>query len=236
MESVAREHWSQVSIETERSPDESMLAETWAPVLTEIRPHLRGWHFFWEPDLWIRLRWLSAQDRAAGHEKIRATLEAPAWRFDTYAWEDDAAMMGAEMWDRCQADWMGGSDYALQHLTLARAGSVSKTRDFHWARHVHLFTNQLAGTWSDEARLCVRQARYRIWLLSRTAGNEAERPALEALVAKLDDVLAGHELLATCESRFVDAWRDGGRPSIVEGLDLPPGFAEERASDGVVER
>ena len=48
------EHWSQVTIETRSSPDREALRRFVGPLITRLRPHLEAWHFFWEPDLWVR--------------------------------------------------------------------------------------------------------------------------------------------------------------------------------------
>jgi hypothetical protein len=50
---------------------------------------------------------------------------------------------------------MGGSELALAIVKLDSEGRLSESRDFHWNRCVHLFSNQLL---LDEIGLCLRQA------------------------------------------------------------------------------
>ena len=78
--------------------------------------------------------------------------------------------------------------------------------------------------WSDEARLCLLQARYRVRLLSFAAFNEARRPALEALVSKLEAALEEIDEVTAAEQRLVDQWRERGRPSLAEMLSIPKDF------------
>ena len=53
---------------------------------------------------------------------------------------------------------MNGSELALLFARLERAGALTRPREFHWQRHVHLVTNQLYGTWDEEVELCLGQA------------------------------------------------------------------------------
>lgn len=227
------ETWSQLVCETECSPDLDLLTGKIAPLIEELKGRLESWHFFWEPDLCVRLRWRSAADKEAGHLLIKARLER-TWRLADYDWQADSTLMGDKVWAQSQSDWMNGSEFSVSLLRNAKQDDCAKGADFYWARHVHLFSNQLCGTWAEEARLSVKQARYRVWLLSRTAGNEHERPTLEGLLEKLDAVSAASDLLAGCEERFVQQWRRDGRPPIVEGIDLPEDFAAKRAESGTV--
>ena len=50
---------------------------------------------------------------------------------------------------------MSASELALAIVRLDAEGALTRPEEFHWARRVHLFSNQL---WLDEIELCLRQA------------------------------------------------------------------------------
>jgi len=223
--------WTQIEIRTAESPDEALLADRVRPLMERLRPRLRTWHYFWEPDLWVRLGWRDDADVDAAHADIervcdqaRADGAIEGWAFGTYDADRDASFMGEEAWPRVERDFENGAELALHLVGAHRDGGATKSLDFHWARHVHTFTNQLKGTWSHEARLCVLQARYRIKLLSFADGNEARRPKLDALAERLDEVLADIDEVTAAEQQLVGRWRERGRPDIAGLLQLPEGF------------
>ena len=97
-------------------------------------------------------------------------------------------MYGAEVWPAIQKDWMNGSELALLFTRLERAGGLARTREFHWQRHVHLYTNQLYGTWEEEIELCLSQALGYLRHVVAGGGEASERA--KALVAELLDLSA----------------------------------------------
>ena len=97
-------------------------------------------------------------------------------------------MYGAEVWPAIQKDWMNGSELALLFAKLERAGALTRPREFHWQRHVHLVTNQLYGTWDEEVELCLGQALGYLRHIVAGGGAAPERAA--ALVAELSDLAA----------------------------------------------
>lgn len=208
-------------IAVDRTPDEATLLDRVAPMIERLRPMLESWHFFWEPDLWVRLRWKASADRAEAATRIAEALDGLAWRYGEYA--GDAKMMGAEMWARCERDFQNGAEHALAVSRHERDGTLGRPRDFHWTRHVHTFTNQLTGSWAEEARLSAKQLRYRAWLLSRVRGSE-RRHEIEALVEKVDQVLSSIETLHASERELLARWRDAGRPPMPELVELPEWF------------
>jgi hypothetical protein len=145
------------------------------------------WFFFWEPELRLRLRW----GGEARREAVRARLDRAvgdglfsSWREEPY--DGEAEMYGAEVWPVIQKDWMNGSELALLFTKLERAGALTRPREFHWGRHVHLVTNQLYGTWDEEVELCLAQAAgYLRHIVS--GGGEASARAVE-LIAELSDL------------------------------------------------
>ncbi len=221
--------WTEVIIETKTSPDELLLLETVAPLVDELRPALAAWHFFWEPDLWVRLRWTDSAHRSEHEAWLERRLEGAqkeglvdAWRFGAYA--GDAEMMGEEMWARCEGDFMNSAEMALAVLRHEKQSDLSRHRGFHWARHVHTFSNPLVGTWTEEVRLCLLQARYRIRLLARAKEIESQAARLTEMVAKIEETLAGMDTVEAVERHVTSGWRAKGRPDIATLLDLPDDF------------
>ena len=170
-ESTAVEAWTEVNLVPRAPIDEDLLVDRVdALIHEEFGEEIAVWFFLWEPELRLRIRW-SEGDRAPAHRrKLAALLDAwkaerdiDDWyegahgaRGEVYAGEADH--YGEEVWPRVQQDWMNGSEFALTLIKLDRARRLTKPREYHWQRHVHLFTNQLFGTWEDEIELCLRQA------------------------------------------------------------------------------
>ncbi len=224
--------WTEIIIPVERSPDPALLLDVAVPLVEAVRPALAAWHYFWEPDLHLRLGWRGEADDAAARawlDAARARGALGAWSFGSY--DGDAAMLGEEVWDHAARDFEGGAEYASALLALERRGALGSTRDFFWARHVHCFSNQLVGTWSEEARLCVLQARYRAALLARARVNAGLRPRLRALVDALDGVLADAGAIQEAEAALLDAWRSQGRPDLATMLELPDDFARDPSEE-----
>ena len=230
--------WTELRVAVPAHPDAALLLDVIAPLVDALRPRLERWHYLWEPDLWVRLRWKAPDDRDAGEAEIREALDAARdagalerWWFDTYEHQADAEMMGREMGPTFQRDIEHCAEMGLELVRRTRDGSLSKDIDFHWARHMHVFSNQLVGTWADEARLCVEQARYRAWLLSLGKPAAEHHEALRAIVEQLDAVLAEVERLARAEDAILDEWRAQDRPDITELLELPEDFSRRPADN-----
>jgi len=148
------------------------------------------WFFFWEPELRLRLRWGGEARRA----EVRARLDRAVadgmilgWREEPY--EGEAKMYGAEVWPAIQKDWMNGSELSLLFAKLEREGVLSRPREFHWQRHVHLVTNQLYGTWDEEVELCLGQALG--YLRHIVAGGGEPSPRASELIDELARFRAG---------------------------------------------
>jgi len=166
------EAWTEVNLHPATPHDASLLTGLVDELVHDVfAAEIETWFYFWEPELRLRLRW---RDPARANE-LRARLASPLdearerglivdWyegahgrRGERYTGEAEA--YGDEAWPQVQRDWMNGSELALLLLRHERAGTLTKPRAYHWSRHVHLFTNQLYGTWDDEIELCLAQAR-----------------------------------------------------------------------------
>jgi hypothetical protein len=175
----------EVNLELEVERDRSVLVD-----LVDELAHgedVVTWFFFWEPELRLRLRW----GGEARREAVRARLDravadgaVTSWREEPY--EGEAEMYGAEVWPVIQKDWMNGSELALLFTRLEQAGALTRTREFHWGRHVHLVTNQLYGTWDDEIQLCLGQAAGYLRLIVDGGGSASPRAA--QVIAELSDL------------------------------------------------
>ena len=81
---------------------------------------------------------------------------------------------------------MNGSEFALLLARLEHAEALTRPRRFHWERHVHLFTNQLYGSWEAEVELCLAQALG--YLRHIRAGGGKPSAATAELVAALQSL------------------------------------------------
>jgi hypothetical protein len=107
-----------------------------------------------------------------------------SWREEPY--QGEAEMYGAEAWPAIQKDWMNGSELALLVTKLEHAGALTRPREFHWQRHVHLVTNQLYGTWDEEVELCLAQALGYLRHIVNGGGEASARTS--ELIAELSDL------------------------------------------------
>ena len=213
--------WTQLVIETDRSPDEELLRAL-TPLLDAVKPRTSSWHLLWEPDLWIRFKWRSDADREAGERQIKEAMRSVALPHRLEPYEDEIDHFGADMWPLHERVLQVGAEMAV---ALSRAeGTPPHTPAFHWHRHVHLFSNQLHGTWTEETRRLLLQARYRAALMSRGDGVEPWRAALERMVETVERAIGSLEDLAAAEAAFLEGWRADGRPDLAERLHLSPDF------------
>jgi hypothetical protein len=165
------ESWIEVNLVTAKPVEEALLAGPVDDLVHgELRDEIATWCYFWEPELRLRIRWRDPGRAEANRQALDATLDswrangtirdwyegAHGARGETYVGE--AEHYGDEVWPRIQLDWMNGSELALRLIKLDRDGRLTRNRDYHWQRHVHLFTNQLRATWDAEIDLCLRQA------------------------------------------------------------------------------
>jgi hypothetical protein len=171
MGSTAVEAWIEMNLVPVRTMDHDLLVELVDPLVHEqLGEEIATWFFFWEPELRLRIRWRDP-DRAAEHRRTLVALLDRAkadghiddWyegahgaRGETYVGEADH--YGDDVWPLIQRDWMNGSELALAFIKLERAGRLTKPREYHWKRHVHLYTNQVLGPWEAEIELCLQQA------------------------------------------------------------------------------
>jgi hypothetical protein len=164
------EAWTEVNLVTPRVQDERVLELVDTLVHEQLGSEIATWFYFWEPEIRLRMRWRDPERRAehaatlAGIlDEWKASRQIKDWFAgahgvpgETYVGE--AEHYGADVWPRLQLDWMSGSELALQLIKLDRSKRLPHTREYYWQRHVHLFTNQLLGSWNAEIEQCLRQA------------------------------------------------------------------------------
>jgi hypothetical protein len=191
------EHWTEVNLRPARQHDPELLTgPVEQAVHGPLRDEIETWFFFWEPELRLRVRWADAARVEAGRRELGALFDealrggivlewyegAHGARGEQYAGEADS--YGAELWGSVQKDWMNGSELALLLARHERDGTLTRPRRFHWERHVHLFTNQLYGSWEDEVELCLRQALGYLRHIVNNGGRPSQE--VERLVDELD--------------------------------------------------
>ncbi len=181
------EVWMEVNLELPRGRDRSVLVD-----LVDELAHgedVLTWFFFWEPELRLRLRWGGASRAEAVRARLdRARADGVVLAWHEVPYEGEAEMYGAEVWPALQRDWMNGSELALLFTRLEREGALSRPREFHWQRHVHLFTNQMYGTWDEEVELCLGQALGYLRHIVSGGGEPSARAS--GLIAELSDLAA----------------------------------------------
>jgi hypothetical protein len=165
---VTNSEWIEVNIPARAHDRERMLLEIVDPLVHEhLGGQVRTWFYFWEPELRLRIRWADPAHADSGRvdlgtflDKAKADGKLEDWyeanhgaRGEVYRGEAD--FYGSEIWERTASDWMSGSELALAIVRLDAEGALTKPHQFHWARRVHLFSNQL---WLDEIALCLHQA------------------------------------------------------------------------------
>jgi hypothetical protein len=180
------EAWVEVNIVTSRTQDETLLQRVGDLVHQQLQSEIETWFYFWEPELRLRIRWRDPARALAHEDALGRALDA--WKAagqikDWYAgahgmpgarYVGEAEHYGVDVWLLVQRDWMNGSELALLLIALDRADRLPHPREYYWQRHVHLFTNQLLGTWEAEVQQCLRQALGYLRLLGK-APAEAKK-------------------------------------------------------------
>ena len=193
------EAWAEVNVVAAAERDAGLIGGLVDRIVNgALAPDLETWFFFWEPELRLRLRWRDP-DRAEACRALLATeLDESRRRGAIGGWYEgahgvageryrgEADRYGAEVWEAVQKDWMNGSEFALLLARLERAEALTRPRRFHWERHVHLFTNQLYGSWEAEVELCLAQALG--YLRHIRAGGGEPSAATAELVAALQSL------------------------------------------------
>jgi hypothetical protein len=189
------EAWIEVNLLPRVEPAELLADLVDDAVHGLLREEIETWFFFWEPELRLRIRWSDGSDAEDCRRRLAARLEEAERRGEIEGWYEgahgtrgeryvgEAEMYGAEAWPSVQKDWMNGSELAVLLAKLERAGSLTRPRRFHWERHVHLYTNQLYGSWHDEIELCLAQALG--YLRHVRAGGDAPTPEALRLITEL---------------------------------------------------
>jgi hypothetical protein len=190
----AASDWIEVNIPARDNERARLLLEVVDPLVHEMLSEtVTTWFYFWEPELRLRVGWSDTLHAERGRAEITRFLDAAKgdgkivdWyegnhgaRGETYRGEAD--FYGGELWELTAKDWMSGSELALAIVRAEGEGALTKPRDFHWSRRVHLFSNEL---WLDEVALCLDQAH--AWLGMRDLGDrrvQRIRRAIEKYLA-----------------------------------------------------
>jgi hypothetical protein len=146
---------------------ERLLFEVVDPLVhTHLDGRIETWFYFWEPECRLRVRWRGPNSADAGalSDFLNAAQregKLAEWYESSHGekgktYQGEADFYGDEVWELTAKDWMSGSELALALLKFDAENRLTKPLEFHWARRVHLFSNQLL---LDEVPLCLRQAR-----------------------------------------------------------------------------
>jgi len=228
---MSLEYWTQVNIVVHDSPDEVLLCDYVYPLIKKtFADQVSCWFYFWEPDLLVRFRWLDEGAKSSAKQALFSTLEDWKARGLIKDWcegnhfqkgdfyKGEAHIYGEDMWPACQKDWMNGSEFAVRLIQLERAGKLSKNRDYHWCRHVHLFSNQLVHNWDQEIRLSINQALGYLKLLKR--GLPEGHNAVNEMIAQVKLVLDCAGQIKLFQDEMMERWNAAGRPDWSDFLRL----------------
>jgi hypothetical protein len=194
------EAWIEVNLVPARELDRRLLTELLPELVQgELASAIETWFFFWEPELRLRIRWRDAAAAQTNRGRLVELLERAREEGVVLEWYEgahgerglayggEAEAYGAEVWPRVQKDWMNGSELALLLAGLDADGALSAPLSYHWSRHVHLFTNQLFGSWSAEIELCLNQALGYLRHLQASGGTPS--PATRSLAEQIGSEL-----------------------------------------------
>ena len=181
--------WIEVNIEPVGEARTTLLLDVVEPLVHEqLADEIETWFYFWEPELRLRLRWRDPQREDENRAALARILDAARADGKLVEWyegnhgsrdgpyEGEADFYGAEVWELVARDWMSGSELALAIQRADAGGALTKPPSFHWARRVHLFSNQLL---LDEVPLCLVQARG--YLRMRGATDRAAKRVMSAI-------------------------------------------------------
>jgi hypothetical protein len=187
------EAWIEVNLVPLEPLDEGLLVDLVDPLVHDtLADDIATWFFLWEPELRLRIRWRDEDRADALRRRLAALLEECVAGRKIHGWFEgahgvkgqryigEAEHYGDEIWSRLQQDWMSGSELALALVKFERAHRLTRPRDYHWQRRVHLFTNQLLHTWDAEVELSLRQA---VGYLTKLG---AAPPQVKRLIAELN--------------------------------------------------
>jgi hypothetical protein len=195
LSSSTTSEWIEVNIPAAGAEERTrLLLEVVDPLVHgELHGHVKTWFYFWEPELRLRIRWSDPEQPETARavltrflDQARADGRLEDWyeanhgnRGEQYRGEAD--FYGGEVWELTANDWMSSSELALAIVRSEAEGALTKPRDFHWKRRVHLFSNQL---WLPEIALCLGQARDYLRMT-----EAADEPRIVEIMAAIDKFL-----------------------------------------------
>jgi len=159
------DEWTEVNIVPARADGQAMtslLIDLVDPLVHDkLNGRVNAWFYFWETapigQLHLRLRvcWQHPEDvdenrtellryladARRDHGLVRSYEGCDGIEGETY--KGEAPRYGPEVWEPTYRSWMSGSELALAILKAEAAGLLEKSRQFHWSRSLHLYSNQL---------------------------------------------------------------------------------------------
>ena len=195
LSSSTTSEWIEVNIPAGGADERTrLLLEVVDPLVhAELGDHIRTWFYFWEPELRLRICWSDPGKAARPRTELarfldeaRADGKLEDWYEGNHGnrgehYRGEADFYGSELWELTANDWMSGSELALAIVRFEAEGALTRPRDLHWQRRVHLFSNQL---WLPEIALCLAQARGYLRMT-----EEVDEPRVVEIMATIDRFL-----------------------------------------------
>jgi hypothetical protein len=205
--------WTEVNVTPNSGePQERLLLDVVDPLIHQVLSDRVGdWHYFWEPALRLRIRWLESTH--ADLDKLTDFLDAAKGDGKIADWspgkfyDGEAPFYGQEMWGPAYyGDWTSGSELALSIVKHDAANDLSKPRPFHWERRVHLFSNELGLGFFEEACWSLNQAIGYFPRAREVKDLRTSDPEISRLINEIQDKVKelGHAV-----QRWMREWQTG---------------------------
>jgi hypothetical protein len=205
--------WTEVNITPNSGePKERLLLDVVDPLIHDRLHGLVGdWHYFWEPALLLRIRWLEPTRDAVDEltrflDEAKADGRLAAWEPGNF-YDGEAPLYGAEVWGPTYyRDWTSGSELALSIVKHDSAKDLIKPRAFHWQRRVHLFSNELGLDFFGEACWSLNQVNGYFDLARKNNDPRTSDPGISELI---DEILDKTNQLGSAVQRWIDVRQAG---------------------------
>jgi len=213
---MEKEYWIEVNIIPRRNRDEDLLCNYIYPLIHEkFSETVKTWFFFWEPELRLRIRWHPQFSIALNNRSLFSILDE--WKeagviLDWYEgnhgkkdehYQGEPEMYGSDMWEAHQELWMSMSEFTVVRARAEASGNLTKDREFHWKRIIHLYTNMANGFWTEEARLTLIQALGRFKLLQKRRDGSWT----DGIITMLEELIESIPWPEKTEQEIIERWR-----------------------------
>jgi hypothetical protein len=164
--------WTEVNITPNPGePKERLLLDVVDPLIHDaLHGRIGDWHYFWEPDLRLRIRWKEpTQDNLNKLTVFLAAAQADRkFKKREYGshgvlgqiYPGEPEKFGDDIWPYTYSHWTTGCELALALVKRDPGNALTTFRFHHWTNAVHLFSNPLGIGLFGEGQWSVMQAHF----------------------------------------------------------------------------